>query len=208
MESVTWVQILEEAACISLCTNIIRKGMNMSVLTNFGKIVGTVFFFWLWWVLEKDILMKLILENENCELKLCLKIDLMSALCFFWLWLVLEKDILMKLILENENCEFKLCLKIDLMSALCFFWLWLVLEKDILMKLILENENCEFKLCLKSDLMWHLTSAKWCPHGEIVKVMDCGIVVSKYELQLRYYIHFRTNTLGKDMTLLILPAMV
>ena len=37
--------------------------------------------------------------------------------------------------------------------------------------------------------------------------MDCGIVVSEFELQPRYYVHFRANTLGKGMNLLILPAM-
>ena len=37
--------------------------------------------------------------------------------------------------------------------------------------------------------------------------MDCGIVVSEFELQSRYYVHFRTNTLGKSMNPLILPAM-
>ena len=41
----------------------------------------------------------------------------------------------------------------------------------------------------------------------MVKAMDCGIVVSEFELQLRYYVHFQTNTLGKDMNPLILPAM-
>ena len=46
-----------------------------------------------------------------------------------------------------------------------------------------------------------------CPRGIMVKVMDCGIVVSKFELQSRYYDHVRTNTLGKSMNLLILPAM-
>ena len=32
-------------------------------------------------------------------------------------------------------------------------------------------------------------------------------VVSEFVLQSRYYVHFRTNTLGKDMNPLILPAM-
>ena len=36
-----------------------------------------------------------------------------------------------------------------------------------------------------------------CPHGIMVKAMDCGIVVSEFELQSCYYTHFRTNTLGK-----------
>ena len=33
MESVTRVQTLDEAVCISLCANALRKGMNLSVLT-------------------------------------------------------------------------------------------------------------------------------------------------------------------------------
>ena len=43
--------------------------------------------------------------------------------------------------------------------------------------------------------------------GVMVKALDCGIVVSEFEQQLRYHVHFRTNTLGKDMNPLILPAM-
>ena len=53
-------------------------------------------------------------------------------------------------------------------------------------------------------------SQKWvrgCPLGVMVKVMDCGIVVSKFVLQSRYYVHFRVNTIGKGMNPLILPAM-
>ena len=46
-----------------------------------------------------------------------------------------------------------------------------------------------------------------CPHGVMVKAMDGGIIASEFELQSRYYIHLRTNTLGKDMNPLILPAM-
>ena len=46
-----------------------------------------------------------------------------------------------------------------------------------------------------------------CPCGMMVKVMDCGIVVRAFELQSRYYIHFRINTLGKGMNPLILPVM-
>ena len=41
----------------------------------------------------------------------------------------------------------------------------------------------------------------------MVKAMDSRIVVSKFELQLRYYIHFQTNTLGKGMNPLVFPAM-
>ena len=41
----------------------------------------------------------------------------------------------------------------------------------------------------------------------MAKAMDCGIVVSEFLLQSRYYDHFRANTHGKGMNPLILPAM-
>ena len=46
-----------------------------------------------------------------------------------------------------------------------------------------------------------------CPCGVIVKVMDSGIGISEFELQSRYYVHFRANNIGKGMNPLILPAM-
>ena len=45
------------------------------------------------------------------------------------------------------------------------------------------------------------------PRGKMVKAMDCGIVIHEFVLQSRYYVHFRTNTLGKGMNPVILPAM-
>ena len=41
----------------------------------------------------------------------------------------------------------------------------------------------------------------------MVKAMDCEIEVSDFVLQSRYYVHFRTNTLGRGMNPFILPAM-
>ena len=46
-----------------------------------------------------------------------------------------------------------------------------------------------------------------CLRGVMVKAMDCGIVVSDFEFQSHYYVHIRTNTLGKGMNHLILSAM-
>ena len=46
-----------------------------------------------------------------------------------------------------------------------------------------------------------------CPRGVMVKAMDCGIVVREFVLQARYYVPFRTNTLGKGMNPFIHPAM-
>ena len=40
----------------------------------------------------------------------------------------------------------------------------------------------------------------------MVKALDCEIEESEFELQSRYYVLFRTNTLGKGMNPLILPA--
>ena len=41
----------------------------------------------------------------------------------------------------------------------------------------------------------------------MVKAMDYKILVSESIFQLRYYVHFQANTLGKGMNPLILPAM-
>ena len=43
--------------------------------------------------------------------------------------------------------------------------------------------------------------------GVMVKALDGRIVVNKFELQSRYYVHFWTNTLGKGVNPLILPVM-
>ena len=45
------------------------------------------------------------------------------------------------------------------------------------------------------------------PRGVIVKAIVYEIVAREFELQSRYYVHFRTNTLGKGMNPLISPAM-
>ena len=60
---------------------------------------------------------------------------------------------------------------------------------------------------LENKVTYKLFTVVVGPRGVMVKVMDCGIIISKFELQLRYYIHFRANTLGKGVNPLILPAM-
>ena len=37
----------------------------------------------------------------------------------------------------------------------------------------------------------------------MVEVLDCGIVVNEFKLQLRYYVYFRTNTFVKGIDSLI-----
>ena len=64
-----------------------------------------------------------------------------------------------------------------------------------------------YQRCLFHYLVFVNSSKGGGPHGVMVKAMDCGIIVSEFVLQLRYYVHFRANTLGKGMNPLILPAM-
>ena len=46
-----------------------------------------------------------------------------------------------------------------------------------------------------------------CLHGVIVKAINCGVVVTEFELQSHYHLYFRVNTLGKSMNTFILLAM-
>ena len=48
---------------------------------------------------------------------------------------------------------------------------------------------CMYPSCLSVCLAGGLMATK----------LDCDIVVSEFEIQSRYYVHFRTNTPGKDM---------
>ena len=36
-------------------------------------------------------------------------------------------------------------------------------------------------------------------HDTVANVLDCDIVVTKFELKSRYYVYFRTNTFGKKV---------
>ena len=65
-----------------------------------------------------------------------------------------------------------------------------------------------YSLCYLFGAIAHCHQFPWgCPHGVMVKVMDCRIIVSEFKLQSRYYIHYWKNTLGKGMNPLIFPAM-
>ena len=75
-------------------------------------------------------------------------------------------------------------------SVLLFIWSW-------------RDEETDLYLTKKHGGV--LVVYWWCPRGVMVKAMSCGIVVREFVLQSRYYVHFRANTLGKGMNLLILP---
>ena len=44
-------------------------------------------------------------------------------------------------------------------------------------------------------------------HDVVADVLDYDIFVNEFELWSRYYVHFRTNTLGKGMNPLI-PSVI
>ena len=46
-----------------------------------------------------------------------------------------------------------------------------------------------------------------CLRGVMAKALESGIVVREFELQSRYYVHFRTNTLRKGVNPLNFPSM-
>ena len=51
---------------------------------------------------------------------------------------------------------------------------------------------------LKSVFYWEGST-----RGVVAYALDCDTVVSEFELQSRYYVHFSAKTLGHGMTLLI-----
>ena len=61
---------------------------------------------------------------------------------------------------------------------------------------------------LKSSDIRKILINRESPRGIMVETMDCGIVVNKFEIQSGCSVLFRTNTLGKCMNPLILPAII
>ena len=55
----------------------------------------------------------------------------------------------------------------------------------------------------KEIIMSHLNYNRRSPSGVVDNVLDCNIVVDKFVLQSRYYVHFRVNNLRKGMNFLI-----
>ena len=92
------------------------------------------------------------------------------------------------------------------------FWEWTVrIEPKRLVLLdvgyVVDNVLPPFQGEKRVVFLAILAVARWCPRDVMVKAMDYWIVVREFVLHLRYYVHFRANTLGKGMDPLILPAM-
>ena len=96
------------------------------------------------------------------------------------------------------------CLKIGYVIKLSIF-----LKHPVHLNMIIKQffYTILFFILYPQAILINLDQTGVCPRSVMVKAMDCGIVVHKFILQLRYYVHFQTNTLGNGMNPLILPAM-
>ena len=45
------------------------------------------------------------------------------------------------------------------------------------------------------------------PRGVVANVLDYDIIVREFKTKMRYNVHFRTDTFGKCINFLILPAI-
>ena len=66
------------------------------------------------------------------------------------------------------------------------------------------NENWSSYQIIK----WHHFFLSGSPYGLVVNVLYYDILISEFELQLRYYLHFRTSTRKKGMKFLDPPKYV
>ena len=83
-----------------------------------------------------------------------------------------------------------------LFYSIIFIHYFYIFFQAILTKL--HPTSSTLSLPLLSVQLW-LRVKGGCPRGAMVKAMVCGIVVSEFVLQSRYYVHSRANTLGKGI---------
>ena len=77
--------------------------------------------------------------------------------------------------------------------------------KDLLKQIHLDEFEWKQRFKEIFFLIVNKTKNYWgCPHGVMIKAMDCGIVVSKSKIQSHYYFHFWINTLSRGVKPLIL----
>ena len=67
----------------------------------------------------------------------------------------------------------------------------------IIFKTILGNTDRMKKQLITILMISWRKSIKGCAHGVMVIALDCRIIVSEFNLQSHYYVHFQKNTLGK-----------
>ena len=96
-------------------------------------------------------------------------------------------------------------MKIEFDKLYCFIFLYSYL-------IIRKNDPQRVKssvnvLLVPSKVRSPISNLGGCPSGVMVNAMDCGIVVSEFLLQSRYYVNIRAYTPGKGVNLFILPAM-
>ena len=83
----------------------------------------------------------------------------------------------------------------------------LVLKKMWPISRMIISNPVQISFWIRPLLMGYSTTL-WPPCFVMANVLDCGIVVSDIKFQLCYYVHFRTNNLGKDINPFVPPVMV
>ena len=54
-------------------------------------------------------------------------------------------------------------------------------------------------LCIYVWILVRYVCVRRSPHSVVANMLNCNLKVSEFDLWSRYYVHFRTNTLGKVM---------
>ena len=85
-------------------------------------------------------------------------------------------------------------------NCLIFFPIFSYKYKKVYTKWLINrvSDDCKLKtLVVMTAFETYQQKTGWgCPRGVMVKVIDCGII-REFEDQARYYVQFRTNTVGK-----------
>ena len=100
----------------------------------------------------------------------------------------------------------KSCLYVRIKYMISKHILWITVLNEQLL-IFFSHLNGFINFYLIRIILFTINQSGLCLHGVMFKALDFRIVVSEFELQSCYYVHFRTNTFGKGMKLLILPAM-
>ena len=89
----------------------------------------------------------------------------------------------------------KVCMCVCVCVCVVFSQISVAMMQSIRLKFILFSNHIKLFAC--SQPLFVI---------KVLNVTDCNIVARKFELQLRYYVPFRTNTLRKGMNPFITPS--
>ena len=109
------------------------------------------------------------------------------------------------LLLYFFHLYYQTCLLLSTFGLVTVFLFFLLVSSPIQVLYFYMDFLRGYQFCHR--LVLFLQQLGGSPHGVMIKMVDCGIVVSEFECRLCYYVNFQISTLGKSMNFLILPAM-